>query len=486
MGLIFIKQNLTLLTDFYELTMMQGYFKNQSANKTAVFDVYYRKNPFGNGYVVVAGLEQVIDYVLNIKFSKEDIDFLRDNFDFEDEFLEYLSSFKFTGDIYALKEGTVAFPNEPLLTVKAPIIQAQFLESAILNIINHQTLIATKAARIKQVTGDDGISEFGLRRAQGPDAAIFGTRASIIGGFDSTSNVLAAKKFNIPASGTHSHSWIMSFESEYKAFYEYARCFKNNIILLLDTYDVLKSGLPNAIRVFKNLIAENEKPKKFGVRIDSGDFAYLTKKIREELDRENLYEAQIIVSNDLDENLILYLKNQGAKINAWGIGTKLITGDGNPSLGGVYKMVAMENKTGKLKPKIKISENPEKISTPGFKQIFRIYNKASGKIKMDLLALHDENFLGSENICVVNENISWRKINLDFKNYFVKPMLEKIIENGKRVSEIFSVCDIKKYCNEQKETLWEEYKRIINPEVMFVCLSEKLFDLKQELLNKSY
>ena len=250
--MIFIKQNLTLLTDFYELTMMQGYFKNQSANKTAVFDVYYRKNPFGNGYVVVAGLEQVIDYVLNIKFSKEDIDFLRDNFDFEDEFLEYLSSFKFTGDIYALKEGTVAFPNEPLLTVKAPIIQAQFLESAILNIINHQTLIATKAARIKQVTGDDGISEFGLRRAQGPDAAIFGTRASIIGGFDSTSNVLAAKKFNIPASGTYSHSWIMSFESEYEAFYEYARCFKNNIILLLDTYDVLKSGLPNAIRVFKN------------------------------------------------------------------------------------------------------------------------------------------------------------------------------------------------------------------------------------------
>ncbi len=484
--MIFIDRNLTLLTDFYELTMMQGYFKNKSANKIAVFDVYYRKNPFGNGYVVVAGLEQVIDYVLNIKFSSEDIDFLRDNFDFEDEFLEYLSSFRFTGDIYALKEGTVAFPNEPLLTVKAPIIQAQFLESAILNIINHQTLIATKAARIKQVTGDDGISEFGLRRAQGPDAAIFGTRASIIGGFDSTSNVLAAKKFNIPASGTHSHSWIMSFESEYEAFYEYARCFKNNIILLLDTYDVLKSGLPNAIRVFKNLIAENKKPKKFGVRIDSGDFAYLTKKIREELDRENLYEAQIIVSNDLDENLILYLKNQGAKINAWGIGTKLITGDGNPSLGGVYKMVAMENKTGKLEPKIKISENPEKISTPGFKQVFRIYNKNSGKIKMDLLALHDENFLGSKNICVVNENISWRKINLDLKNYFVKPMLEKIIENGKMVSEIFSVCDIKKYCNEQKETLWEEYKRIINPEVMFVCLSEKLFDLKQELLNKSY
>ena len=484
--MIFISRNLTLLTDFYELTMMQGYFKNQSANKTAVFDVYYRKNPFGNGYVVVAGLEQVIDYVLNINFSKEDIDFLRNNFDFEDEFLEYLRDFKFTGDIYALKEGTVAFPNEPLLTIKAPIIQAQFLESAILNIINHQTLIATKAARIKQVTGDDGISEFGLRRAQGPDAAIFGTRASIIGGFDSTSNVLAAKEFNIPASGTHSHSWIMSFESEYEAFCEYARCFKNNIILLLDTYDVLKSGLPNAIRVFKNLIAENKKPKKFGVRIDSGDFAYLTKKIREELDRENLYEAQIIVSNDLDENLILYLKNQGAKINAWGIGTKLVTGDGNPSLGGIYKMVAMENKIGELEPKIKISENPEKISTPGFKQIFRIYNKNSGKIKMDLLALHDENFLDSENICVINENITWRKINLDLKDYFVQPMLKKIIESGQRVSEIFSVCDIKKYCSEQKETLWDEYKRIINPEIMFVCLSEEIFNLKQKLLNKSY
>ena len=455
--MVFINRNLTLLTDFYELTMMQGYFKNKSANKTAIFDIYYRKNPFGNGYVVSAGLEQVIDYVLNINFSKE--------------------------DIYALKEGTVAFPNEPLLTIKAPIIQAQFLESTILNIINHQTLIATKAARIKQVAGDDGISEFGLRRAQGPDAAIFGTRASIIGGFDSTSNVLAAKKFNIPASGTHSHSWIMSFESEYEAFCEYARCF---IILLLDTYDVLKSGLPNAIRVFKNLIAENKKPKKFGVRIDSGDFAYLTKKIREELDRANLYEAQIIVSNDLDENLVLHLKNQGAKINSWGIGTKLITGDGNPSLGGVYKMVAMENKMGEIEPKIKISENPEKISTPGFKQIFRIYNKNSGKMKMDLLALHGENFSDAEDICVVNENINWRKINLELKDYFVKPMLEKIIENGKTVSEIFSVCDIKKYCSEQKETLWDEYKRIINPEIMFVCLSEKLFNLKQKLLNKSY
>ena len=484
--MVFINRNLTLLTDFYELTMMQGYFKNKSANKTAIFDIYYRKNPFGNGYVVSAGLEQVIDYVLNINFSKEDIDFLRDNFDFEDEFLEYLSDFRFTGDIYALKEGTVAFPNDPLLTIKAPIIQAQFLESTILNIINHQTLIATKAARIKQVAGDDGISEFGLRRAQGPDAAIFGTRASIIGGFDSTSNVLAAKKFNIPVSGTHSHSWIMSFENEYNAFYEYARCFKNNIILLIDTYDVLKSGLPNAIRIFKNLIAENKKPEKFGVRIDSGDFAYLTKKIREELDRENLHEAQIIVSNDLDENLILHLKNQGAKINAWGIGTKLITGDGNPSLGGVYKMVAMESKTGNLEAKIKISENPEKISTPGFKQIFRIYNKDSGKIKMDLLALDGEKFLDSENIFVINENINWRKINLDLKNYFIKPMLEKIIENGQRVSEIFSVCDIKKYCDKQKATLWDEYKRIINPEVMFICLSEKLFDLKQKLLNKSY
>lgn len=466
--------------------MMQGYFKSQNRDRIAVFDLYYRKNPFGNGYVIATGLEQAIDCVLNIKFSQEDIDFLKSDFDFEKDFLEYLLEFKFTGDIYAVREGTVVFPNEPLLIVKAPIIQAQFLESVLLNVISHQSLIATKAARIRNVVGKDLILEFGLRRAQGPDASIYGTRASIIGGFDATSNVLAAKKFNIPVSGTHSHSWIMSFESEYQAFYEYAKCFKENLILLIDTYDVLKSGLPNAIRVFKELLAKNKLPKIFGVRIDSGDFAWLSKKIREKLDLEGFNKAKIVVSNDLDENLILHLKEQGAKIDSWGIGTKLITGDGNPSLGGVYKLVAIEDKEKKLEPKIKISENPEKISTPGFKNIFRVYDKKSGKMKLDILALQSEDFLGNYEHKIINENTSWRTFNLNLKDFCVKEMLSKIIENGKKICDDFNICDIKKYCSQQKETLWDEYKRIINPEVMFVYLSQKLFNLKRDLLNKNY
>ena len=478
-----MEKNLSLLTDFYELTMMQGFLSMGNANRNAVFDLYYRKNPFENGYAVFAGLEQAIDYVLNINFTDDDIKFLREQNCFNEEFLSYLKQFKFTGDIFALKEGSVIFPNEPILTVKAPIIQAQFLESALLNIINHQTLIATKANRIKQVTGNDVIFEFGLRRAQAPDAAIFGARASIIGGFDATSNVLAGKIFKIPVSGTHSHSWVMSFDNELDAFYEYARQYPDNCILLVDTFNTLKSGVPNAIKVFKDLIAQGVKFKKFGVRLDSGDFAYLTKVIRKMLDDEGLYDASIVVSNDLDENIIASLKQQGAKINAWGIGTKLITADKNPALGGVYKLVAMENKSGEYMPKIKISDNPEKISTPCFKQIFRIYDSKHNKIKADLLGLHNEKFLSENDLIIFDQNAPWKKMKLKKNSYYIKEMLMPVILNGKKVYNTPGLYDIKNYCIKQVDSLWSEYKRLINPEIMPVDLSDKLFSIKYSFIK---
>lgn len=478
-----MEKNLVLLTDFYELTMMQGFFLSGVSEREAVFDLYYRRNPFGNGFVLTAGLEQAINYIMNVSFSDDDIKFLQQQNCFHQHFLDYLRGFKFTGSIFAMKEGSIAFPNEPLLTVKAPIIQAQFLESALLNIINHQTLIATKATRIKQVAGDDIIFEFGLRRAQGPDAAVFGTRASIIGGFDATSNVLAAKLFDIPVSGTHSHSWIMSFDSEYEAFCEYVKQFPDNCILLVDTFNTLKSGVPNAIKIFKKLIEDGRKPKKMGVRLDSGDFAYLTKKIRKMLDDEKLYDACIVVSNDLDENLISALKLQSAQINTWGIGTKLITADGNPSLGGVYKLAAIENKNGVMQPKIKISDNHEKISTPCFKQIFRIYDTKLGKIKADLLSLHDENFSEKNDLVLFDPEVPWKKMYLKKDSYNVCKMLIPVILNGQKIYDNPTIMQIKNYSRSQLQTLWDEYKRIVNPEIMRVDLSDKLFEIKYSLLK---
>ena len=479
-----MEKNLSLLTDFYELTMMQGFFLSGISERISIFDLYCRKNPFGNGYIIAAGLQQAIDYILNINFSDDDINFLASQNCFTNDFLNYLRHFKFTGDIFAVKEGDLVFPNEPLLVVRAPIIQAQFLESTLLNIINHQTLIATKAARIRQAVGNDVIFEFGLRRAQAPDAAIFGTRASIIGGFDATSNVLAAKLFDIPVSGTHSHSWIMSFPSEYDAFCEYARQFPDNCILLIDTYNTLKSGILNAIKVFKEMFQKGIKPKKFGVRLDSGDFAYLTKEIRKMLDNENLFDADIVVSNDLDENLISALKLQDAKINTWGIGTKLITADTNPSLGGVYKLVAIENENGVMQPKIKISENPEKISTPCFKQIFRIYENKSNKIKADLLGLYDEKFLTDNDLTIFDPNAPWKKMTFQKNSYTIRKMLTPIILNGKKVYDFPSISKIKNYCSSQLDTLWDEYKRIVNPEIMPVDLSNDLLHVKNSLLNE--
>ena len=359
------ERNLTLLTDLYELTMMNGYF-DMKRDERVVFDVFYRKNPSCGGYAIVAGLEQVIDYIKNLYFDKSDIEYFRELELFDDEFLKYLENFKFTGNIYAIKEGTVVFPMEPLLKVEAQIIEAQLVETAILNIINHQSLIATKASRVCEAAKGDSVMEFGLRRAQGPDAGIYGARAAVIGGCASTSNVLAGKKFNIPVAGTHAHSFIMSFPSEYEAFRKYAELFLNNATLLVDTYDTLNSGVPNAIKVFKELKEEGKMPKKFGIRLDSGDLAYLSKNARIMLDEAGFSDATICASNDLDEYLIEDLKRQGAKIDLWGVGTSLITSKDCPSFGGVYKLAAIK-KAGVVIPKIKLSEDTIKITNPGDK-----------------------------------------------------------------------------------------------------------------------
>ena len=393
-------QNLTLLTDLYELTMMQGYYENPS-DQIVVFDAFYRKNPCGGAYAVCAGLEQVIEYVRDLHFSPDDIDYLRSLHIFNDDFLEYLRGFHFTGDIYAIPEGTVVFPREPLLKVVAPIMEAQLVETAILNIINHQSLIATKAARVCYAARGDGIMEFGLRRAQGPDAGIYGARAAVIGGCAGTSNVLTGQMFNVPVLGTHAHSWIMSFPDEYTAFKTYAKMYPNSCTLLVDTYDVLKSGVPNAIRVFEEMREEGVKLTHYGIRIDSGDLAYLSKEAYKMLAAAGFDDATISASSDLDEYLIDSLKTQDAKINSWGVGTRLITSNDNPAFGGVYKLAAVKNpETGEFVPKIKLSENTAKVTNPGNKTVYRIYSKSTGKIKADLICLADEKLNPDETMVV--------------------------------------------------------------------------------------
>ena len=376
------RQNLTLMTDLYELTMMQGYFKHKDQNETVIFDVFYRNNPLDGGYAVSAGLEQVINYIKNLHFSEQDIAYLSGLGIFDDDFLAYLETFHFTGDIYAIPEGTIIFPREPLIKVIAPIMQAQLIETAILTILNHQCLIATKASRVCYAAKGDGIMEFGLRRAQGPDAGIYGARAAVIGGCTGTSNVLAGQLFDIPVKGTHAHSWIMSFPDEYTAFKTYAELYPSACILLADTYDTLKSGVPNAIRVFREMREKGIPLSGYGIRLDSGDLAYLSKKARKMLDDAGFPDAVISASNDLDEYLIASLKAQGAAITSWGVGTNLITSKDCPSFGGVYKLAAIMDADGSFIPKIKLSENTEKITNPGNKTVYRIYEKDSGKISI--------------------------------------------------------------------------------------------------------
>ena len=475
--------NLTLLTDLYEMTMMQGYFKTGNRD-VAVFDAFYRTNPCDGGYAVCAGLDQMIDYIKNLHFDEEDISYLRSLSIFDEDFLTYLSNFKFSGDIYAIPEGTLIFPREPLVKVVAPIMEAQLIETAVLNIINHQSLIATKAARVCYAAQGDGVMEFGLRRAQGPDSGTYGARAAVIGGCKGTSNVLAGQMFDVPVLGTHAHSWIMSFPDEYTAFKKYAELYPSACILLVDTYDTLKSGMPNAIKVFKEMRDAGIPLTYYGIRMDSGDLAYLSKKVRKMLDEAGFPDAVISASNDLDEYLIDSLKMQGAAINSWGVGTNLITAKDCPSFGGVYKLAAIQNEEGEFVPKIKISENTEKITNPGNKTIYRIYEKASGKIKADLICFADEVIDPKQDLLLFDPMDTWKKTKLAGGTYTVREILLPIFKNGECLYKSPTLKEIAAYCREEKDTLWDETKRLFYPHRVYVDLSQKLYAVKQSLLDQ--
>jgi len=475
--------NLTLLTDFYELTMMQGYFKT-GKNPRVVFDAFYRKNPDDGGYAICAGLQQVIDYVKNLTFTYEDIEYLRSTNTFDEDFLDYLRSFHFTGDIYAIPEGTVIFPREPIVKVIAPIMEAQLMETAILNIVNHQSLIATKAARVCYAAKGDGIMEFGLRRAQGPDAGTYGARAAVIGGCIGTSNVLTGQLFDVPVLGTHAHSWIMSFPDEYSAFKAYAELYPDNCVLLVDTYDTLRSGVPNAIRVFTEMREAGKKLTRYGIRLDSGDLSYMSKKARKMLDEAGFTDASIAASSDLDEYLIQSLKNQNAAINSWGVGTNLITSKNTPAFGGVYKLAAVENEEGEFVPKIKLSENTEKVTNPGNKTIYRLYDKENGKMRADLICLVDEEYDESKDLVIFDPRETWKKTKLKGGTYTMRELLEPIFLSGKCVYESPTVMEMRDICTREKDTLWDETKRFVNPHEMYVDLSDKLFKIKSDLLEE--
>lgn len=477
-------QNLTLLTDLYELTMMQGYFKNKDKNETVIFDMFYRNNPMDGGYAVSAGLEQVVEYINGLHFKEEDISYLRSLQIFEEDFLEYLKDFRFSGDIYAIPEGTLIFPREPLVKVIAPIMEAQLIETALLNIINHQSLIATKAARVCFAARGDGIMEFGLRRAQGPDAGLYGARAAMIGGCIGTSNVLAGQLFDVPVKGTHAHSWIMSFPDEYTAFKAYADLYPSACILLVDTYDTLKSGVPNAIRVFTEMRKAGIPLTFYGIRLDSGDLAYLSKKARKMLDAAGFEDAVISASNDLDEFLIDSLKVQGAAITSWGVGTHMITSKDCPSFGGVYKLSAVMDDNGEFLPKIKLSENTEKVTNPGNKMIYRIYEKESGKIKADLICLVGETFPESEPLLLFDPLEPWKKTRLAGGSYIMRELMVPVFKNGECCYHSPSVMEIREICQRELDTLWDETRRLINPHKVYVDLSKKLYDIKIDLLDK--
>lgn len=479
-----MRENLTMLTDFYELTMMQGFLKSGNQD-TVIFDLFYRTNPSDGAYAICAGLAQAIEYVNNLTFTEEDIEYLRSLQCFDEEFLAWLLGFKFTGDIYAIPEGSVVFPMEPLVKVIAPVMEAQLVETALLNIINHQSLIATKASRVCYAAKGRPVMEFGLRRAQGPDAGIYGARAAVIGGCQATSNVLAAKNFELPVFGTHAHSWIMSFEDELTAFRTYAEFYPKNCTLLVDTYDVLRSGIPNAIKVFDEKKREGKLPQTFGVRIDSGDLAYLSKQARKMLDAAGYPEALICASSDLDEHLITSLLSQGADIDVWGVGTNLITSSDCPAFGGVYKLAAMK-KGEVFLPKIKRSENQWKITNPGNKKIYRIYDKKTHKIKADLIALEEETLDPSEPLLLFDPVNTWKKTRLPADSYEFRELLVPVFQNGRCVYETPSTKEIQENCRRELETLWEENRRLVNPQEVYVDLSDALYQMKKTLLDSFF
>lgn len=470
-------EKLELLTDFYEFCMANGYFL-KNMNDIAYFDIFFREVPDKGGYAIVAGLEQVIEFIEKLKFDEQDIEYLKSREIFSEGFLNYLKDFKFSGDIWAVPEGTVVFPGEPLLTVRAPIIEAQLLETMLLVLINHQSLIATKTSRIVREANGRPVAEFGARRAHGTAAAIYGARAAIIGGAVGTSCVATAQKFNVPASGTMAHSWVQSFDSEYEAFKAYAEIYSENCTLLVDTYNTLESGVPNAIKVFDEVL----KPKgikKCAIRLDSGDLAYLSKEARKMLDDAGYEHCKICLTNSLDEHLIASLIKQGAKVDLFGVGDKLITAKSDPLFGGVYKLAAIE-KNGKIIPKIKISDNIVKITNPGFKKAYRFYSKATNHALADVVALAEEE-INEEEYEIFDPQAPWKKKTL--KNYYVKPLAEKIYEQGKLIYNSPEVSKIAEYSKTQLNTIWDEVKRLENPQKYYVDLSKKLWELKNELLN---
>ena len=470
--------NYTLLCDFYELTMANGYFELGKADEISYFDVFYRKVPDGGGFAIAAGLEQVIDYIKNLKFTDEDITYLRSKKLFSEEFLEYLRTFRFTGDIYAVPEGTPVFPGEPIMTVVARSVEAQFIETYVLLCLNHQSLIATKANRIVRAAQGRSVMEFGSRRAQGSDGAILGARAAYIGGCSSTACTISDRMFGIPAVGTMAHSWVQMFDTEYEAFESYCKKYPNNATLLVDTYDVLKSGVPNAIKAFDNVL----KPlgiTKCGIRLDSGDITYLSKKARKMLDEAGYTDCKIVVSNSLDEVLIRDLMLQGARIDLFGVGERLITAKSNPVFGGVYKLVAVE-KDGKIIPKIKISENPEKITNPHFKKVYRIFDNETGTAVADQLCVYDESIDESQPLELFDPVQVWKTKTVT--NFTAKELLVPIFKGGECVYKSPSIHEIRAYCKEQIMTLWDEVKRFENPHRYYVDLSRKLWNIKQELL----
>ena len=470
-------RKLELVADFYEFTMSNGYYIN-NMNDIAYFDLFFRKVPDGGGYAIMAGLEQAIEYIKNLKFDEDDIEYLRRQNMFDEKFLEYLKDFKFTGDVWAVPEGTPIFPNEPIITVRAPMIEAQILETMLLLIVNHQSLIATKTSRIVAEAQGRAIMEFGARRAHGLSAAIYGARAAIIGGAVGTSCTLAAKEFDVPVSGTMAHSWIQSFDTEYEAFKEYAKIYPNNCILLVDTYDTLKSGIPNAIKVFDEVLKpQNIRP--IGIRLDSGDLAYLSKEARKMLDEAGYSDCKICATNSLDEKLIASLLKQGAKIDLFGVGENLITAKSDAVFGGVYKLVAVE-KEGKCNPKIKISENTTKITNPGYKKVYRFYDKDSNKALADVVTLANE-VIPNDKYVIFDQVETWKKKTLT--NYYVRPLQEQIFENGNLIYNNPNLKEIASFAKNELDNLWDEVRRIENPHKYYVDISKNLWDLKNEMLN---
>ncbi|SFJ56266.1 nicotinate phosphoribosyltransferase [Terrisporobacter glycolicus] len=470
-------RNLTLLTDLYQLTMLNGYYEKNIHEDIVVFDMFFRKNACNGGYTIICGIEQLVEYINNLHFSDDDLKYLKSLDLFSDKFLDFLKDFKFTGDIYAVEEGTIMFPKEPVITVKAPLYQAQLIETALLTIVNFQSLIATKASRVCYSAAGDPVFEFGLRRAQGPDAGTYGARAAVIGGCSGTANVLAGKMFDIPVIGTQAHSWVQKFDNELESFRAYADVYPDKCLLLVDTYDVLKSGVPNAIKVFDELKAKGHKP--MGIRIDSGDLQYLSVEAKKLFEKAGYTDLSYTASNDLDEYTIASLKSSGAAINSWGVGTKLITSAESPSLGGVYKLSgSYDGDT--LVPKIKVSEEPEKINNPGFKKVVRIYNE-DNKAEADLIMLHDEKINTSKPLTIFDPTYTWKR--KTFHKYTIKELQKPLFKNGECKYVSKSVNEIKKYVNDQLSTLWDAYKRFSNPKEYKVDLSDNLWTLKSDLLD---